>query len=240
MKNNMLTDNPVKSLILFSLPILGGNLLQQFYSIIDTIIVGNFVSANALASVGNTGPIIFMITCVSSGLSNGASILIGQNFGANGNQSMKRLAITSLIYSIVAAILITLVGIPNTKNFMALLGTPAELADGSIIYLKTYFLGLVFVFGFNMISAIFRSMGDSKTPLIFLGIASITNVVLDLIFVIVFGMGIKGVAIATVISQTLAFSLQLILLIKRINKYPKENRIFDMGILKQLTKLALN
>ena len=240
MNQNMLKDSPAKALIVFSLPILFGNFLQQFYSIVDSIIVGNFVSANALGSIGNTMPIVFMVTCVSFGLANGASILIGQTVGANRQERIPTLSVTSLVYAMIIAVVLTIIFIPNADNLVTLINTPLILQADSTRYLSIYFLGLVFIFGFNMISAVFRSLGDSKTPLLFLGVASILNILLDLIFVLVFQMGVQGVAIATVIAQSIAFTLQLILLRKRLKEYKQsESKLIDMKAIKQLSRLAL-
>jgi len=240
MKQNMLTESPTRTLLIFSLPILLGNLLQQLYSVIDSIIVGNFVSANALGSIGNTMPIVFMVICISFGLSNGASILIGQTVGANNLHRIKALSYSSLFYAMLIGIVLSIIFIPNAMNIVKLINTPIELQQDSAQYLTIYFYGLIFVFGFNMISAIFRSLGDSITPLIFLIVASILNVVLDLIFVLVFHMGVQGVAIATVLAQALAFILQIILFNRRLIKYKTDNKkIIELKSLIQLTRLAL-
>ncbi len=240
MKHNMLTDSPTKTLILFSLPILLGNLLQQFYSIIDSIIVGNFVSANALGSIGNTMPIVFMVICISFGLSNGASILIGQTVGANSLHKVKTLSYSSVFYAMVVGIILSIIFIPNTMNLVRIINTPIELQQDSANYLSIYFLGLVFIFGFNMISSIFRSLGDSTTPLIFLIVASVLNIMLDLVFVLVFQMGVQGVAIATVLAQALAFFLQVVLFNHRLKKYHTDNKkIIELKSVLQLTRLAL-
>jgi len=239
-KNSMLTSSPTKALIVFSLPILAGNLLQQFYSVMDSVIVGNFVSADALGSIGVTFPIVFMVTCVSFGLSNGASILIGQTVGAKNHQRIPTLAYSSLLFSIVVALALSAYFIPNTLQVVDLIDTPELLKSGSITYLSIYFAGLAFIFGFNMISAIFRSLGDSKTPLLFLGVASITNIVLDLVFVLVFRMGVAGVAIATVIAQGLAFLLQLMFFARKMRSYSFEKvALLDVKAIKQLSQLAL-
>lgn len=240
MKHNMLTDSPTKTLIIFSLPILLGNLLQQFYSIIDSIIVGNFVSANALGSIGNTMPIVFMVICISFGLSNGASIIIGQTVGANSLHKIKTLSYSSVFYAMVVGVGLSLVFVPNAMNLVKIINTPIELQQDSANYLSIYFLGLVFIFGFNMISSIFRSLGDSTTPLLFLIVASFLNIILDLVFVLVFQMGVQGVAIATVLAQALAFSLQVILFNRRLRKYHTDNKkIVELKSVLQLTRLAL-
>ena len=240
MKNNMLTDSPTKTLLIFSLPILLGNLLQQFYSIIDSVVVGNYVSANALGSIGNTMPIIFMVICISFGLSNGASILIGQTIGAKQDHRIKPLGYSSLFYAMMIGLVLSIICIPNAMNLVKMINTPLELQQDSANYLTIYFYGLIFVFGFNMISAIFRSLGDSMSPLIFLIVASVLNIILDLVFVLVFEMGVEGVAIATVLSQALAFLLQVILLNNRLRKFTTENKQWiELKSLVQLSKLAL-
>ena len=240
MKNNMLTDSPTKTLLIFSLPILLGNLLQQFYSIIDSVVVGNYVSANALGSIGNTMPIIFMVICISFGLSNGASILIGQTIGAKQDYRIKPLGYSSLFYAMMIGLVLSIICIPNAMNLVKMINTPLELQQDSANYLTIYFYGLIFVFGFNMISAIFRSLGDSMSPLIFLIVTSVLNIILDLVFVLVFEMGVEGVAIATVLSQALAFLLQMILLNIRLRKFTTENKQWiELKSLVQLSKLAL-
>lgn len=240
MKNNMLTDSPTKTLLIFSLPILLGNLLQQFYSIIDSVVVGNYVSANALGSIGNTMPIIFMVICISFGLSNGASILIGQTIGAKQDHRIKPLGYSSLFYAMMIGLVLSIICIPNAMNLVKMINTPLELQQDSANYLTIYFYGLIFVFGFNMISAIFRSLGDSMSPLIFLIVTSVLNIILDLVFVLVFEMGVEGVAIATVLSQALAFLLQVILLNIRLRKFTTENKQWiELKSLVQLSKLAL-
>ena len=240
MQNNMLTDSPTKTLLIFSLPILLGNLLQQFYSIIDSVVVGNYVSANALGSIGNTMPIIFMVICISFGLSNGASILIGQTIGAKQDHRIKPLGYSSLFYAMMIGLVLSIICIPNAMNLVKMINTPLELQQDSANYLTIYFYGLIFVFGFNMISAIFRSLGDSMSPLIFLIVTSVLNIILDLVFVLVFEMGVEGVAIATVLSQALAFLLQGILLNIRLRKFTTENKQWiELKSLVQLSKLAL-
>ena len=244
MQEKMLTGAPVKTLLFFSLPILAGNLLQQLYSVIDAVIVGHFVSSNALGAIGCTMPIVFMVTCVSFGLSSGSSILIGQTTGANAhsgdNGKIPTLSWTSLIYSLAVALLLALICILTTGAFVRLVDTPADLQADSILYLTIYFCGLPFVFGFTMISSVFRSLGDSMTPLFFLGIASVLNVGLDLFFVLQLKMGVAGAAIATVLSQMFAFFLQIILMIRKMRSYRRgKASIFSFDTLRRLTALAL-
>lgn len=244
-ENSMLTGSPAKTLFLFALPILAGNILQQLYSMVDTVVVGNFVSSDALAAVGNTFALTFMINSVAFGLANGASILIGQYFGAGKNKSIRRFITTSLIYSCVIALVLSVVGLFASSSLVKLLNTPQNIFNDSLTYVRVYLVGLVFVFAFNMISSVFRSLGDSKTPLYFLGVSSVVNIILDLIFVIVFKWGVFGVAFATVIAQGVAFILQMILLNKKLKKdfepssHQGIERFIDKKGLRQLTYLAL-
>ena len=185
-------------------------------------------------------PIIFMVICISFGLSNGASILIGQTIGAKQDHRIKPLGYSSLFYAMMIGLVLSIICIPNAMNLVKMINTPLELQQDSANYLTIYFYGLIFVFGFNMISAIFRSLGDSMSPLIFLIVTSVLNIILDLVFVLVFEMGVEGVAIATVLSQALAFLLQVILLNIRLRKFTTENKQWiELKSLVQLSKLAL-
>ena len=244
MREKMLTGAPIKTLLLFSLPILAGNLLQQLYSVIDAVIVGHFVSSNALGAIGCTMPIVFMVTCVSFGLSTGSSILIGQTTGANarGGESGKipTLSWTSLFYALAVALVLAAVCIPASSTIVGWVDTPADLRADSTLYLTIYFFGLPFVFGFYMISSIFRSLGDSMTPLLFLSVASVLNVGLDLFFVLQLEMGVAGAAIATVLSQGVAFALQIILFVRKTRSYPRATgSLLSFSALRRLTALAL-
>lgn len=243
-QNAMLTGKPSKTLLLFAIPMLMGNLLQQLYSIIDSLVVGNFVGPDALAAVGNTAPIVFMITCVSFGISNGASILIGQYYGSGRHEEIKKLVTTSVIYILAVSVVLAVVSMLGSRSLVNFMNTPANILEDSLLYLRIYLCGLIFVFGFNMISAVFRSLGDSKTPLLFLGIASVLNIILDLVFVLMFGWGVMGVAVATVISQFIAFLFQVVLLFKRMEEMggevgPGIRGKIDMACMKMLTKLAI-
>ncbi|MEA4911260.1 MAG: MATE family efflux transporter [Oscillospiraceae bacterium] len=242
--DRMLTGKPGRTLLAFCLPIFAGNMLQQLYSMVDSIVVGNYVSADALAAVGNAFPVVYMVICVSFGLSNGASILIGQYLGSGRSRELRALIRTSVVYSAAVAAALAGLCLLLSRPIIRLLDTPAAAFDDSLLYIRVYFLGLVFTFCFNMISAIFRALGDSRTPLLFLAASSVLNIALDLLFVLVLRLAVLGVAAATVLSQGAALALQLLVLKKRMLDYPRDadaarERIFDRGALAQLSKLAL-
>lgn len=239
--NSILTENPTKALLRFALPIFAGNMLQQLYSMIDSIVVGNAVSAGALAAVGNAFPITYMVICVSFGLSNGSSILVGQYTGAGRNRDMRALIRTSVFYAGAVGAALMLLCLALSNALVGLLDTPPELFPLTLVYVRIYFVGLVFTFCFNMISGLFRALGDSVTPLIFLAVSSVLNIALDLIFVLVLKLGVAGVATATVISQAVAMALQLLTLKRRMSDFPQDKgaKLIDMSALRSLTRLAL-
>ncbi|MCB5940054.1 MATE family efflux transporter [bacterium 210820-DFI.6.52] len=249
MTKDMTRGNPGKILFLFALPILFGNIFQQLYSMVDSIVVGNFVGSDALAAVGGSYAITFAITGIAFGLSNGASILIGQYFGAGRKREVRHSIVTCVAFSIALSLVLAAVSILATPALLRLLNTPESLMSMSKQYIYIYFLGLVFTFTYNILSSVFRALGDSKTPLLFLIISSITNIVLDLWFVISFGWGVAGVAIATVISQALSSVLALFALQKRLaaiaaadeEKLDAEplRQQFSPTLLKQMIKLAI-
>jgi len=178
-----------------------GNLFQQFYNMVDSIVVGKFVSKDALAAVGATSSSIFLIISMTFGLAMGISIVVSQYFGA-GDYEKVRKSIASAVYILfVSAIVMGMIGFFASRPLLELLDTPMDVIDQSEIYMKICFIGIFGVVSYNGIAAILRALGDSITPLIFLIVASLLNVVLDLLFVICFHWDVPGVAIATIISQ---------------------------------------
>lgn len=198
--------NETKVIINFAIPMLIGNMFQQFYSMVDSIVVGKFVGDQALAAVGTSFPIIFLMISLIMGLTIGTSILVAQYFGA-GNREKVRLAVdTGYILLFWTGLAITIIGMLITNPLLRLLAVPDDVFVGASQYLRITFLGMLGMFGYNTISAILRGLGDSKTPLYLLIIATLLNVVLDLVFVVVFGWGVPGVAWATIISQGCSFA----------------------------------
>jgi putative MATE family efflux protein len=224
----------------FALPMLLGNVFQQLYNIIDSIIVGNFVGKEALAAVGASYPLLFTLISLVIGVAVGATIIISQYFGAKDIKNVVRTIDTLFIFMFFASIVVTLIGIVFSKPIFKLIELPADILPYAVDYFKIYMLGSVFFFGFNSINAILRGMGDSKTPLYFLIISTLLNIVLDLVFVLVFQWGVKGVAWATVISQAIAFILAIIYLNKShpIIDLSWRKLQFDRGILDKSLKIG--
>lgn len=201
---DMTKGHPVKLLLMFALPMLVGNLFQQFYNMADSIIVGQFVGDNALGSVGATGSIGFLFFSLSFGLSAGIGIVISQFFGAGQIDKVKKTIATSMYVMIASALMMGTLGILTARPIMELLNTPEVMLDDAVLYLQITCGGLISIAVYNGVAAILRALGDSKTPLLFLGVACVLNVSLDLLFVIVFDMAVLGVAVATVIAQFIA------------------------------------
>lgn len=208
-----------KELLLFSIPLLLGNLFQQLYNAVDSIVVGNYIGPQALAAVGSSAPLINLLVSFFMGLSVGAGVIISRYFGARNHESLEIAIHTSLAFTFIAGIIMTIVGILLSPLILELMGTPEDIMVNSVLYLRIYFLGVVSVMLYNMGSGILRSVGDSKNPLYFLIISSVTNIGLDLLFVVVFKMGIAGVAWATLIAQTISMLLTMLLLIKSKREY---------------------
>lgn len=201
---SMTEGSPVKLILAFSAPLLLGNIFQQLYNLVDSTVVGRFVGANALAAVGAPGTIMALTLCLCFGLTNGAGIIIAQCFGAkNYNQLKATIGALICIISITALVLM-IIGIAGAPFFLRLVSTPDEIINDAVLYMRIVMIGTPFSMAYNGASAILRNMGDSKTPLLMLMLSSFLNIVLDLIFVLAFGMAVMGVGIATVVSQAVS------------------------------------
>ncbi|GAB4312842.1 MAG: MATE family efflux transporter [Bacteroidales bacterium] len=201
-----LTKGKESRLILqFATPMLLGNVFQQLYNVVDSIIIGNFIGKEALAAVGASFPIIFALISMLIGFATGATIIIAQYFGAKRLEEVKRTIDTLYIVLFFASIVISVAGILLTGPIFRLIQIPEDVYPEAVTYMRIYLSGMIFFFGFNGTAAILRGLGDSRTPLYFLIISTIVNIGLDLLFVVVFGWGIGGVAVATIIAQGGAF-----------------------------------
>ena len=216
---DMTEGSIVKLLITFSIPLLMGNIFQQLYNTVDSLVVGNFVGKEALAAVGSTTSIINTMINLFNGISIGASVVISRYFGAHNREMLHKSIETTMALTFLGGILCTIAGITLSPYLLKFMDTPADVLPSSSIYLKIYFSGISGLMVYNMGSGILRAVGDTKRPLYFLIFSSITNIVLDLIFVIVFDMGVAGVAYATIISQFLSAVLVMILLTKTTEIY---------------------
>lgn len=205
---NDLTEGNVRKLIFqFTLPMLIGNVFQQSYNIVDSIIVGNYLGKEALAAVGASFPIIFILISLVIGVASGMNIIIAQYFGAGDITRVRRTIDTMFIFIFAASTLVTVIGLYFSEDMLRLTRLPEALIPAATIYLQVYFAGVIFLFGFNATSAILRGLGDSKTPLYFLIFSSLLNIVLVLLFVVIFKWGIAGAAAATVVAEGLTFIL---------------------------------
>ena len=200
MTKDMTSGNPVKLIMFFSIPLLIGNVFQQFYSMVDTVIVGRYLGVDALAAVGTTSSMAFLINGFIIGLTSGFSIMIAQKFGAKDEQGLKKAVSSSIVLSAAAVILITLVSMLSSRFLLNLMNTPSNIIEDSSKYINIIYAGTIAVLSYNMISSVLRALGDSKTPLYFLIISSVLNIILDLVFILKFSMGVSGAAYATIMS----------------------------------------
>ena len=219
MEQKMTSGTPWKIIFRFSIPIFIGLLLQQLYNTVDTIVVGNFANEAALSAVGTTGSLVFLFIAIANGFSSGAGVIVSQYYGAGNIQKMRKTAGASVTLLIVMGLTATFLGIIiSVPAFQYLLGVPESFRTIAIEYFEIYCLGLVFQFGYNIIASLLRSVGDSKASMYFLLIASVVNILLDLLFVATFRMGAVGAAIATDISQALSCVVSFVYMYK---KYPE-------------------
>ena len=201
---DMTEGSPVKVLLFFAVPIILSNLFQQFYNIIDSLIVGNYLGTDALAAAGSAGTVTAVIVQMASGLALGASVVIAQYFGAGKKKEIRACMTTILAFAAAAGVLVTVFTQLLAGPILLLVKTPAEILEYSIEYLTVYFWGSAAIFLYNAENAVFIAMGDSRTPLYFLIVASVLNIGLDLFFVRVLHTGVAGAGIATIIAQLLA------------------------------------
>ncbi len=242
-KKNQITEGVIwKQLLIFFFPIMVGTLFQQLYNTVDAIIVGRFVGKQALASVGGSAAVLTnFVIGFFTGLSAGATVIISQFYGAKNLKQLSKGLHTAYAFSITVSILISVIGWFSTPALLHLLKTPADVIPDSILYLRIYFLGMIFTLTYNMGSSIMRAIGDSRRPLIYLVICCVINIILDILFVIVFHMGIAGAAIATVISQGVSAILVTRSLMKSygILKLELRDIRFHGALLKSELKIGL-
>lgn len=238
---DMTKGNEAKLIFYFALPMLVGNIFQQLYNTVDSIIVGKFLGKEALAAVGTSFPIIFLLVSLIMGITMGATILISQYFGAKDMEKVKKTIDTAYITLFIASIILTIIGLIIGGPVLKLMKVPPEIYQQSKEYLDITFIGLIGMFGYNSMSAILRGLGDSKTPVYFLIVSSIINIVLDLLFILQFNMGVGGAAWATIISQGISFVWSVMYLNKNhtVFKINVKAMKFDKEIFYKSVKLGL-
>ncbi|MCQ2575803.1 MAG: MATE family efflux transporter [Treponema sp.] len=213
---DMTTGSPFKHIVVFALPLLIGNIFQQLYSMVDSFVVGNFVGANALAAVGTCGSMNFLFFSLSSGLAIGIGIIVSQYFGANDEKNVRSSIANSIYVLTLAAVSVSIIGIIVCPYLLRLLQCPENILPDSVVYMRTTCYGIIFIAFYNGVAAILRALGDSRTPLYFLILSSIVNLILDLTFVLVFHWGVFGVALATIIAQAASAVTSIIYAYKKI------------------------
>ena len=212
---NLMTEGSiVKNLLLFALPLILGNLLQQMYNTADSIIVGNFVGSNALAAVGSSGSPIYLLIGFSQGVAVGAGVVISQYLGAGDHKETREAVHTSLAIAVLMGLVLTIGGVACCRALLTAMNTPAEVMGDAVTYLRLYFGGVLFSVVYNMTAGILNAAGNSRRSLVYLAAASVTNIVLDLVLIAGLKMGVAGAAIATDLSQLVSCVLSLRFLMK--------------------------
>lgn len=241
MENDYLIQKkPINALLIFSLPIIIGNLFQQTYTMADSAIVGRYVSEQALAAVGASYSLTNIFICIAIGGGIGASVIVSQYFGSKSYTKMKTAVYTALLSFFSISVLLGGFGLLFSKEIMLLLNTPHDVLDMAIEYLSIYFIGLPFLFMYNVLSAMFNALGKSKIPLYFLIFSSIFNILLDWLLVSQFNMGVAGVAWATLIAQGISAVLSFLVLLLELQKIEKvHTKSFAVDELLPIAKIAL-
>ncbi len=240
-KQKLLEGPPGRSLLLFALPIIFGNLFQQFYNMADSVIVGYFVGEDALAAVGASYAFtnVFIMVAIGGGI--GASVLTSQYLGAGKNSEMKTSVYTFLITFALFSTLLACFGFLFNPFVLSILNTPENIYNDAVLYLQIYFIGLPFMFMYNVLAANFNALGKSGIPLGLLLFSSLLNILLDILMVIFFRMGVSGVAIATVIAQGISAAISFIILMMQLGDYPAQDkpRLYSPAMLIKGTKIAI-
>ncbi len=238
---NMTDGSPIKIIFVFAVPMLIGNVFQQLYNMVDSIVVGNYVGKIALAAVGTGFPIIFMMSSMFIGIALGATILISQFYGAEDIKNVKKTAQTIYTAMIIGSIPLSIIGILLSGTILHLTNVPNDAFPMAKLYMVIVFAGLIGSLGFNVNTGILQGLGDSKSSLLFLAIACIINIGLDLVFVLIFHMGVAGVACATIVSQMFSWIFGIIYMRKKYDfldiSILKFN--FDKSIFKKILKLGV-
>lgn len=240
--STLMTEGPIwKKIVLFALPLFLGNLFQQLYNTADSLIVGNFLGSDALAAVSSSGSLIFLMVGFFNGIALGAGVVVARYYGARQIDKLQRAIHTDIAFGLVAGVALTVIGLILAPKMLIWMGTPEDVMPNSVLYFRIYFLGSLAFVMYNVSVGILQSIGDSRHPLIYLIISSLTNVVLDLLFVGVFHMGVGSAALATIISQFVSAALCL----RRLMRSPEEYRVslrkvrFDFSMLRQIIKNGL-
>lgn len=219
-KTMLMTEGVIwKQFLLFSVPLLIGNLFQQLYNTVDSVVVGNFIGSEALAAVGSSNSLINLIIGMFLGIATGAGVIISQYYGAGDEQKLSWAVHTCIALSLIGGVALSILGVLASPLILKWMGTPEDVMEGSVVYLRIFFSGSLFNLLYNMTAGVLRAVGDSRRPLYYLAVSSAVNVVLDLVFVVGFQMGIAGAAWATIIAQAVSALLALVALMRTQDIY---------------------
>lgn len=240
-KEYLIREKPMKALLIFAFPMIVGNLFQQFYTMVDSVVVGRFVGENALAAVGASYSLTNVFISIAIGGGVGASVLTSRFFGSREYQKMKMSVSTALLSFLAVSLTLGCVGFLSGREIMILLNTPDNILPQATEYLNIYFLGLPFLFMYNVLASMFNALGRSRIPLYLLIFSSVFNIVLDLILVCQFHMGVAGVAWATLIAQGISAVLAFFLFLKEMRNYPTDGKmtLFSGGEFLEMCRIAL-
>ena len=204
MTKDMTMGSPLRKILLFSVPVLLGNIFQQFYNMVDTIIVGQYLGEDALAAVGSTGCLMFLVLGFANGIAQGFGVMVSHAFGAKDFKLLKHYVALSLILTAIVSLLLTIPTVAASRQFLILMKTPDNILGLADSYIKVIFAGILLTMSYNVAAGILRGIGDSKTPLYFLVFSSVLNIILDIVFIVPMHMGVAGAAWATILSQFLS------------------------------------
>lgn len=241
-KDTLMTEGVIwKRLLLFALPLMLGNVFQQLYNTVDSIVVGNFIGKEALAAVGSSDSLINTFIGFFSGMATGAGVIISQYYGAKNEKRVHTAVHTTIMLTLIMSLICTVCALALVPTLLRLMGTPEDVFDQAATYLRIYFMGVTGLLFFNMGSGILRAVGDSRRPLYFLILSALLNIVLDLVFVIVLRLGVAGVACATILSQGVSALLILLVLSRETGCYRliwKDIRL-DRKMVRQIFQIGL-
>ncbi len=235
----MTEGRPLKIILKFVLPLFLGNVFQQFYNMVDAVIVGKFVGANALAAVGSTGTIMFLVIGLASGITTGFTVLTSQKFGASDREGTRKSTANAIMLSAIIVLILTVLSLSLMKPLLRLMNTPADIFEDAYSYISVICGGIVMIVFYNLFSSLLRAIGNSRIPLTFLIISALLNIVLDLVFIVVLKMGVAGAAWATDVSQGISASLCAIYIVRRIPVLTPAKEHFRLDYKYSMSQLAI-
>lgn len=241
MTKDMTSGNPLKIILLFSIPVLLGNLFQQFYNMVDTIIVGRYLGEEALAAVGSTGCLMFLVLGFANGIAQGFGVMVSHAFGAKDYRLLKHYVALSLMLTIIVSVILTIPTVAASKQFLIWMNTPENTITMADDYIKVIFAGIILTMSYNVLSGILRGIGDSKTPLYFLILSSILNIFLDVFCIVSLNLGTAGAAYATIISQGVSAILCLIYMFWKFDilRTSRADYYFDYAGVKNMLSIGI-